>query len=53
MSKLSKAEISDLDKWISQLKDCQPLEDSQVKILCEKVIKSKIFIFLIKIYNIF
>ena len=39
MSKLSKSEISDLDKWIEQLKECQPLEECQVKILCEKVNK--------------
>ena len=37
MSKLSRTEISDLDKWIEQLKECQPLEECQVKILCEKV----------------
>jgi len=37
MSKLSKTEIADLDKWIEQLKECQPLEECQVKILCEKV----------------
>ena len=37
MSKLSRGEISDLDKWIEQLKECQPLEECQVKILCEKV----------------
>ena len=48
MSKLSKTEINDLDKWIEQLKQCQPLEECQVKILCEKVInliyKNNIFI---------
>ena len=38
MSNLSKHEIGDLDKWIEQLKNCQPLEECQVKILCEKVI---------------
>ena len=38
MSKLTKSEINDLDKWIEQLKECQPLEECQVKILCEKVI---------------
>ena len=38
MSKLTKNEISDLDKWIEQLKECKPLEECQVKILCEKVI---------------
>jgi hypothetical protein len=38
MSKLTKTEINDLDKWIEQLKECQPLEECQVKILCEKVI---------------
>ena len=37
MSKLSRTEIADLDKWIEQLKECQPLEECQVKILCEKV----------------
>ena len=37
MSKLSKQEVGDLDKWIAQLKECQPLEECQVKILCEKV----------------
>ena len=42
MSKLSRTEIADLDKWIEQLKDCQPLEESQVKVLCEKVIQIKI-----------
>jgi hypothetical protein len=39
MSKLSKTDISDFDKWIEQLKNCQPLEESQVKVLCEKVIQ--------------
>ena len=38
MSKLSKTEIADLDKWIELLKECQPLQECQVKILCEKVI---------------
>ena len=38
MSKLSNIEINDLDKWIEQLKQCQPLEECQVKTLCEKVI---------------
>ena len=38
MSKLSKTEISDLDRWIEQLKECKPLEECQVKVLCEKVI---------------
>ena len=47
MSKLSKAEIADLDKWIEQLKDCQPLEECQVKILCEKVIINKYLIFIL------
>ena len=42
MSKLSKGEIADFDKWIEQLKNCQPLEECQVKILCEKVIPIKL-----------
>ena len=37
MSKLSNTEINDLDSWIEQLKGCQPLQECQVKILCEKV----------------
>ena len=41
MSKLSKTEINDLDSWIEQLKGCQPLQECQVKILCEKVILKK------------
>jgi hypothetical protein len=45
MSKLTKNEISDLDKWIEQLKECKPLEECQVKILCEKVIFPNIFYF--------
>ena len=48
MSTLSKTDVNDLDKWIEQLKQCQPLEECQVKILCEKVInliyKNNIFI---------
>ena len=36
MKKLSKNEVSDFDKWIEQLKECKPLEECQVKILCEK-----------------
>ena len=43
MSKLTKTEISDLDKWIEQLKECKPLEECQVKILCEKVIFLNLF----------
>ena len=44
MSKLSRTEIADLDKWIEQLKQCQPLEECQVKILCEKVPKKNTYI---------
>ena len=43
MSKLTKNELSDLDKWIEQLKECKPLEECQVKILCEKVIFLNLF----------
>ena len=41
MSKLSRGEIADLDKWIEQLKKCKPLEECQVKTLCQKVINTK------------
>ena len=27
----------ELDQWISNLEDCKQLEESQVKVLCEKV----------------
>jgi hypothetical protein len=53
MSKLSKSEIEDLDKWIEQLKECQPLEECQVKILCEKVILKKYNNFPYKIIYIY
>ena len=46
MSKLSKGEISDLDKWIEQLKNCEPLEECQVKTLCDKVNNKNIFNYL-------
>ena len=45
MSKLTKTEISDLDKWIEQLKECKPLEECQVKVLCEKVFQKINIIF--------
>ncbi len=38
MSKQQKIENNDLDIWIEQLKNCYILEESIVKILCEKVI---------------
>ena len=34
---VSGPEIADLDEWISQLKQCHPLKESQVKSLCAKV----------------
>ena len=40
MEKTSKRELLDLDLLIEQLKYCLPLEEIQVKNLCEKVIKS-------------
>ena len=43
MSKLTKTDVADLDKWIEQLKECKPLEECQVKILCEKVIFLNLF----------
>ena len=46
MSKLSKGEIADLDKWIEQLKNCEPLEECQVKTLCDKVNNKNIFNYL-------
>ena len=27
----------ELDEWISKLEDCKQLEETQVKVLCEKV----------------
>lgn len=31
--------MSELDKWIEQLKNCEPLKESDVKSLCEKAIE--------------
>lgn len=31
--------MSDLDKWIEQLKKCEPLKESEVKSLCEKALE--------------
>jgi hypothetical protein len=41
MSKLSKREAIDIDLWIEQLKNCQPLEENHLKFLCEKVNNNK------------
>ena len=30
-------ENKELDQWIAGLKDCKQLEETQVKVLCEKV----------------
>ena len=43
MEILSKKEISDLDIYIEQLKLCLPLEECQIKNLCEKVIFLNLF----------
>ena len=45
MSKLTKTDVADLDKWIEQLKECKPLEECQVKVLCEKVLQITNIIF--------
>ena len=31
--------MSELDKWIEQLKRCEPLKESEVKDLCEKALE--------------
>ena len=31
--------MSDLDKWIEQLKLCQPLAERDVKVLCQKALE--------------
>ena len=43
MEILSKKEISDLDIYIEQLKFCLPLEECQIKNLCEKVKKHNLY----------
>ncbi len=35
----SPTDIGNLDRYIEQLMDCKPLSESEVKSLCEKVIK--------------
>ena len=37
MSLLSNSEKFDLNIWIEQLKECNPLSTNQIKKLCEKV----------------
>ena len=31
--------MSELDKWIAQLKDCTPLKEQEVKELCHKALE--------------
>jgi len=31
--------MSDLDKWIEQLRRCEPLAEKDVKVLCEKALE--------------
>lgn len=31
--------MSDLDRWIEQLKRCEPLAEKDVKVLCEKALE--------------
>ena len=45
MLKLSRKEIFDLDIWIEMLKICYPLNECQVKNLCEKVKNKKYHFF--------
>jgi len=37
MSKITTADISNLDRQIEQLYKCKPLSEAEVKALCEKV----------------
>ena len=30
---------SDLDRWIEQLKSCEPLKESEVKTLCQRALE--------------
>ncbi len=32
-----KVQAKELDSWIAKLEECKQLEESQVKVLCEKV----------------
>jgi hypothetical protein len=31
--------MSDLDRWIEQLKRCEPLKENEVKVLCSKALE--------------
>ena len=33
----------ELDQWIAKLQDCKQLEESQVKVLCDKVSMSSVY----------
>lgn len=33
----TKRDETDIDQWLSQLYECKPLNENQVKLLCDKV----------------
>ena len=33
----TKVDPKELDQWIAQLEECRQLEESQVKVICDKV----------------
>ena len=37
-SKLNNSDIGNLDRQITELMDCKPLPEAEVKFLCEKVL---------------
>ena len=42
----------ELDEWIAKLEDCKQLEESQVKVLCEKVSVATDAMWLVKVSRV-
>ena len=40
-----KVQAKELDQWIASLEECKQLEESQVKVLCDKVKNKGVLIF--------
>ena len=40
MEEITGAFVNDIDAWIERLYTCKPLSEAEVKLLCEKVVRS-------------
>jgi serine/threonine-protein phosphatase 2A catalytic subunit len=39
----SSSSVADVDAWITQLQDCKQLSESDIKKLCDKVSKMRVY----------